>query len=124
MRCKVNDQKKCVVHSDYSSAFPDPFKLVKGERLKTSDRKSDWEGWIWCTAQSGKRGWVPTSYLVIENESAILKQDYDATEMNVSSGEELIIVFEEAGWAWCMKDNGEAGWVPLDNLKSVKSKIK
>jgi len=113
----MNNQKRCVVQSDYSSAFPDPFKLTKGECLKTSDRKSEWEGWIWCTSESGQRGWIPTNYLSIEKDSAVLQQDYDATEMNVSIGDELTIVMEEAGWAWCVKSNGEAGWVPLENVK-------
>ena len=44
-------------------------------------------------------------------------QDYEATELNVSTGEELKIEKEESGWVWVSNKEGKQGWVPLINIK-------
>jgi uncharacterized protein YgiM (DUF1202 family) len=43
-------------------------------------------------------------------------RDYDATELTVEPGEEVTILGRESGWGWCVNQQGQKGWVPLDNL--------
>ncbi len=43
-------------------------------------------------------------------------QNYEATELNVSVGEELVIEKEESGWIWVSNQEKKKGWVPMKNV--------
>jgi hypothetical protein len=89
-------KKKAKVKANYTSSSLDPLKFSKDE------------------AQSG---WAPTGYLEITDDSAMAKQDYDATELTVRAGDELTVLGEEGGWCWCSFREDEKGWVPTENLE-------
>ncbi|MFX1375161.1 MAG: SH3 domain-containing protein [Promethearchaeota archaeon] len=112
--------KYCKVIAEYRSPFPDPVKLQEHERVQIIKKESEWPGWVWCISKNGKEGWVPKSYLEIHGKSAILLQDYDATELTVAVGEELIIENQESGWIWGSNKEGKKGWVPLKNVKIIE----
>lgn len=109
--------KYCIVISDYKSPYIDPLKIRKGEILQIGNEESEWSGWVWCTNKKGKQRWVPRNYMDIQGNTGIMLQDYEATELNVSTGEELKIEKEESGWVWVSNKEGKQGWVPLDNIK-------
>jgi len=109
--------KFCKVISDYKSPYTEPLKIRKGEILQIGNKESEWSGWVWCMNKTGKERWVPRNYIDIQGNTGIMLQDYDATELNVSNGEELKIEKEESGWIWVSNNEGKQGWVPLDNLK-------
>ncbi len=119
----MNESKKSrygLVVKPHKSNFPDPLILSNGEMLTTSSRKSEWPGWIWCTTSEGNSGWVPEKYLTLKGDKAEVRCDYDATELDVSSGEKLEIFYEEADWAWCASSKGDKGWVPLENIQLLQ----
>lgn len=115
---KVERSKHRLWHvvSDYQSAYPDPLIISAEDRLRVSDRKSEWPGWLWCTTRQGKSRWVPQSYLAREGDMALVLEDYDATELSVRAGEDLAATKEESGWLWCTNQRGQSGWVPAENL--------
>ena len=113
-------KKYCIVIADYKTSFTDPLKIQKGDKLKTEDRESDWPGWIWCITKDRKEGWVPQNYLDIDGDWGYALQDYNATELTVSLGEELIIEKQESGWIWVSDEEGNKGWIPLQNVKIIK----
>ena len=47
--------------------------------------------------------------------------DYEATELSVSVGEELIMGKEESGWIWCTNQDGESGWVPAEHVERLQA---
>jgi len=100
----------------YQPEFPDPWTARKGDRLSFERTETEWAGWIWCTSSSGKGAWVPENWVQIDGDSCVMRRDYNATELAVEVGEVLIVEFEESGWAWVRKENGEGGWVPFGNL--------
>lgn len=100
----------------HHASYPHPFSAPKGERLRFERRQSEWDGWIWCTNSLGQSGWVPETWVTLEAESCILERDYNAAELSVGRGETIAVEFVESGWAWATKEDGESGWVPLDNL--------
>ena len=100
----------------HQSPDPDPLIVRKGERLSFERRETEWAGWIWCTSDSGKGTWVPENWVEIEEDSCVMKRDYNATELSVIVGEVLTVEFEESSWAWATNEGGESGWVPLQNL--------
>ncbi|TKJ23048.1 MAG: hypothetical protein CEE43_04855 [Promethearchaeota archaeon Loki_b32] len=112
-------EKKCRVKEDYNSPYTEPLLITKGEILSIGEKESEWSGWIWCTNKEGKSRWVPENYLEIHGNTGKANQDYNATELTVSIGEELIIEEEEADWFWVTNQQGKSGWVPIKNVQII-----
>jgi uncharacterized protein YgiM (DUF1202 family) len=111
--------KKCRVIEDYNSPYTEPLKFTKGEILTIGEKESEWSGWIWCTNKSGESRWVPENYLEIDENTCKILQDYNATELSITVGEELIIENEEAEWFWVTNQQGNSGWVPIKNVEII-----
>ena len=109
--------KYCTVISDYKSPYTEPLITRQGDILKIDIKESEWHGWVWCMNKDGIERWVPRNYLDIHGTSGTLIQDYEATEVSVSIGDELVIEKEESGWVWVSNVEGKKGWVPLENIK-------
>jgi len=110
----MSPSKTCKIIKAYRSAYPDPLIIKSGETLTIGEKESEWDDWAWCTNASSKSGWVPEKYLEIKGGDAVAVCDYDATELTVTVGEELVILHEESGWAWAVNQNNQTGWVPLE----------
>ena len=121
---KHQDRRKGKVTIDYASAFSDPLKIRDGDELRLSRKETVWEGWVWCTTEEGKSGWIPESFIDSTGNYGKANRDYDATELTVQVGDELDVLAEESGWAWCGNSSGSFGWVPLDNLEILEPKKK
>jgi len=113
------------VIKEYISPYPDSIIFKKGEIVKPGKEYTDnpnWKNWIWCEGQSNNKAWVPKQYISIENKKCIFKEEYDALEISVLAGEELLIYEEINGFVKAEKANGEIGWVPFENLKFSENK--
>lgn len=108
--------EKCQVSLAYETVYPHPLIVKGGEKLMVGQKDTQWPGWVWCTNQEGKSGWMPESYLDDTNNQGMARRDYDATELSASAGEELVVGYEESGWIWCTNRLGQSGWIPLDNV--------
>ena len=111
--------KKCRVVSAYRSAYPDPLILKHSDSVTIKKEDPEFEGWLWCTDESGKCGWIPREWLTINGDSATLVRDYSATELTVSEGEILIIVLEESGWVLCEHPTAGMGWLPSKTITII-----
>ncbi|MGH2517108.1 MAG: SH3 domain-containing protein [Ktedonobacterales bacterium] len=86
-----------------------------------SDRIDHWRDrpewvWVWCTGPDGSSGWVPDAYIERTGENAIIRRDYDAAELTVQAGAEVVVEREESGWFWCVTRQGACGWIPIENV--------
>jgi uncharacterized protein YgiM (DUF1202 family) len=116
----VSTHQTCRVTIAYQTPYPDPITIRTGEVLLVEDRESEWAGWIWCTNQDGKSAWVPEKYVERKGDRGTALLDYSARELSVAVGEELVMSqLEESGWVWCTNQQGESGWVPLDNIERI-----
>ena len=115
----ISRRQICRVISEYRSACPDPLIVSDGEELTISEKESSWSGWIWCTNRDGKSGWVPESYIERKGDTCVALYGYEATELTVEVGEELIASKEESSWIWCMNQEGQSGWVPAENVERL-----
>lgn len=100
----------------YEIEFKDPIKITQGEILKLLKYSEEDPGWVYCSNEEGKEGWVPESSITTLNEKHIAKHDYFAQELQVKKGESLLIENIEYTWAWVKNDRGEHGWVPIKIL--------
>jgi uncharacterized protein YgiM (DUF1202 family) len=111
-------QRTCRVVADYESPYTVPCAFSAGEGLTISQRESEWAGWVWCTNREGKSRWVPEAYVERRGDTCVMLCDYEATELSVRVGEELLVSGEEeSGWVWCTNQAGQSGWVPGDNVR-------
>ena len=105
------------VIADHDAAYPDPITLRAGDRVCYERRESQWEGWLWCTSDSGAAGWVPESWLTLADASAVARRDYSARELTVQAGMSVAGSLIESGWIWATSEAGASGWVPLRVLE-------
>ena len=44
-------------------------------------------------------------------------RDYSAQELDVDTGDEVVLEYELGGWCWCKHADGRCGWVPTEHLE-------
>ncbi|MGA7537493.1 MAG: SH3 domain-containing protein [Steroidobacteraceae bacterium] len=108
---------KAVVIQSYQSPYENPISVAAGESVMPDfARRTRIDGWVWCTAGDGRSGWTPHEWLVESGGKWHLSHAFNAIELTVSLGEILDLSCEESGFFWAKKQNGEAGWVPSENV--------
>jgi uncharacterized protein YgiM (DUF1202 family) len=112
---------KVVVVTAYVSAYPEPVRVHRGDRLQIDLRRNEYEGWVWATTEDDNSGWMPQSYLetVSGSETAVATRDYDATELTVKPGDELDVLESESNWLLVRSADGRVGWVPENHTKAL-----
>jgi len=112
------------VVKNHKSEFQVPLIAKMGEIIEGEEKETEWEGWLWCRNNSGVHGWVPKIYLEPTPESGQYKflKDYNARELTVDEGQEVIVLDEESGWGWVRTPLGDEGWIPLANLQDLKER--
>ena len=111
--------EKYRVTKNYKSPHPDPIVFQKGEQVEIGDEYKgdpDWGNWIWCKGKDKKQAWVPLQYLEVKAGAGIFKTSYNALELSVLKGEELVVHEKINGFGMAEKTNGKKGWVPLRNM--------
>jgi hypothetical protein len=98
----------------------EPLVAREGDGLRFERRATEWEGWLWCITGEGRSGWVPESWVEIAGETCLMRRDYDATELAVTAGDEVVGELTASGWIHVRHENGKAGWVPLRVLEPVQ----
>ena len=96
----------------HQAEFPDPLAFAAGDVLAAEDRKTAWDGWIWCVNEKGKGGWVPEDYVDRQGDTCTALREYDSAELSVDAGDILEVGEEVGGWLWCVNEEGKGGWIP------------
>lgn len=108
----------------YRSPYPLPIIFEQGEQVDIGKEFSDdpdWKNWVWCKGKDEKQAWAPIQFLMIEGETGAFRRDYNALELSVTEGEELVVHEEINGFGLAEKADGKRGWVPLRNLVEIKT---
>jgi hypothetical protein len=115
--------EKYRVIKEYKSPYPHPIVFQKGEKVKVGQEfkeDPDWKNWIWCKGDNNRKAWVPKQYIKIDGTNGIFNKDYNAMELSIQIGEELVIYEIVNGFGMSEKANGIRGWVPMKNLEIEK----
>lgn len=118
----MNNQAHYLVRviKEYQAPYPDPIQAEAGEEVRVdASRETDIPGWVWCTNQAGKGGWVPIAYLEMQGDRARMLYDYNAIELTIRVGEVLTVHKTESGFHWATNENGQQGWVPAAHVESI-----
>lgn len=111
------------VIQDYRSPYPDPIIFLQGEQVAVGREYKDdpeWAGWVWCRGENGQEAWVPKVYLQDRGEEGLFTTDYNAVELSVSVGEQLLVYEIVNGFGMAEKEDGSRGWVPMKCLEPAK----
>jgi hypothetical protein len=114
-----DEPRKYRVIEAYKSPYPNPIVFQEGEQVEIGKEFTDdpdWKNWVWCVGENEKQAWAPCQYLIIKEETGIFRRNYNALELNVSEGEELLVYEEINGFGMAEKSDGKKGWVPLKNM--------
>jgi len=117
MKPKANRTK---VIKEYKSPYPDPIIFQKGEEVTVGreyKEDPDWKDWIWCQGNNNNSAWVPKQYIDMDDVKGVFTRDYNAMELSVQAGEELVVYETINGFGMSENSNGERGWVPLKNME-------
>jgi hypothetical protein len=113
--------KRYIVQESRESPYSEPVILTKGEAVTVGEEYKEkvyWPGWIWCET-ADKKCWVPFQTIEKKQKNlGIMKEDYNATELNVKTGDIIEAEKELNGWVWGKRSgDNRFGWVPMDILK-------
>lgn len=107
--------KPRIVLEAHWASYADSIEVAKGAPLSLTGREDLWDGhrWLWAVAEDGRDGWVPDDLVTETDNGPVAVRDFSAIELTCAAGEAVAFIRETHGWAWCRKDNGREGWVPL-----------
>ncbi len=112
---------KVIVIKAYKRPYENPISVGADDPVTPDfEKRTDIEGWVWCTAEDHRAGWVPRAWLRQVKGAWRVNRQFNAIELTVAVGEELDIAFEESSFFWATKQNGEVGWVPCANVSIAK----
>ncbi|CAM0119273.1 hypothetical protein [Stenotrophomonas thermophila] len=115
-----------IVTAAHRSEFPHPITLRRGQALVVGERyegPEGWEDWFLCEAKGQQPGFVPAPVIGRNAQGdAYATEDYCARELDVDPGQLLRGMRTLNGWAWCVPENGEPGWVPLEKLRAAQTR--
>jgi len=112
---------KVSVRKAYKRPYENPMAVLSGEQVFPDFGKpTDIAGWVWCTAGDGRSGWTPTRWITQTNGKWHICRDYNSIELTIERGDLLEAIFEESGFYWAERENGDTGWIPCDNVTTAE----
>ncbi len=108
------------VTQDYTRAYADPIAFERGESISRERQDEQSPRWWWCTDKRGKSGWVHESFFEDDDYRFIALADYSALELNVTAGEIVDAIDTRDGWAWCINEAGDQGWLPVSHIRPIQ----
>lgn len=129
-----------VVHTPYVPSAEAPVQLEAGLIVHVEAADPEYEHWFWCTTDDGRATHVPATYLDVlypestkaeaeipskdalleqvrtgerPNVEAVLREDFNSSELSISPKDIVLIGGREAGWLYVrLEPSGTEGWVP------------
>ena len=107
-----------IANADYEVIDRNPLSLVQGQVVRIGPPDPQWSGWVWVTADDGRGSHVPEDICQPGGEGvAVILRDFQARDLSVSNGDELVSLDEINGWHWCRRQDGTEGWLPAYLLR-------
>ncbi|MBC2605609.1 hypothetical protein [Pelagicoccus albus] len=112
--------KRYKVIEDHKASFSEFPQVKKGEKVIFKEIDPNNSAWFSGTAQDGTKGYFPRDWFYRETTSqfAFALLDYDARELNASTGEIVNQILEYGDWLLCSNQSGE-GWIPKKNIEQA-----
>jgi len=99
-------------NADYTVVDRSPVCLMEGETVDVGMEDKAWAGWVWASNEEGRGTYVPVTSLKRLGDQAIVVEEFQAVDLSLKKGQEVIVLREVCGWFWCRDVAGSEGWVP------------
>lgn len=107
------EEQRRVSNADYTVVDRSPVCLKEGEIVELGMEDKVWEGWVWASNTEDRGTYVPVSSLErLGDGRARVTAEFQAVDLSLKKGEEVIALRETCGWFWCRNAEGTEGWVP------------
>jgi hypothetical protein len=104
--------------ADYEVIDRAPLTLEAGDVVRHGQADTDWPGWVWVTAITGRGSYVPEDLLcLLTDGTARVTQPFHARDLTVKKGDSIESLREVKGWHWCRNPQGAEGWLPAYLLR-------
>ena len=113
----MSESDRAIVTKPYAAQYPDPIEFEAGALLKVEREDTEYPGWLWCRAPSGKEGWVHNSFIDRVGQNATGTATYSAKELSVTAGDDGYIIRWLDGWAFIRLESGVQGWIPQSHVR-------
>ena len=102
------------VRETCTATYPDPLAVEIGDRVRWLDRSDEGEyaGWKWAIGPDGREGWAPQAWFTLKGDAGCACRTYNARELTVRAGEEILPLDGYSGWLWVIDRSGGSGWLP------------
>lgn len=113
---------RAVVTKDHRPDCSEFIEAVAGDEVDVGreyDKNPDWKDWVWGQhLRTGVSSWMPRQLLAFRSDKkAVFTSAYSSKELRASEKEKVKVIKELNGWAWCVNQENEEGWIPLENLR-------
>lgn len=111
------------VTQTWTATEADPLRLRAGDPIELEGPADERDGhrWLRVRSRTGGAGWVPEALPMPRAGGYVAAVDYTARELTCRAGERVRALREGHGWAWCEKEDGTSGWVPLGHLRETRA---
>ena len=97
--------------------------VYAGDPLRVGGESGPYTEWFRVTTAAGVSSWMPEAYLRRSGARGTALVEYTSRELAMSGGEEVGLIREVAGWAWCRAADGREGWLPLELLERLEAGV-
>ena len=108
---------RVTVTKAYTSQYSDPICFEANATLQVERADSEFPGWFWCRAPSGREGWVHRSFLAGTAGTTTSVRAYSARELTVKDGDQATLIESLDGWVCIRLETGEEGWIPETHVQ-------
>jgi hypothetical protein len=120
----VMKEYRAVVIKDHRPEFSEFIEAIAGDEIEVGreyDKNPDWKNWVWGRhLRTGVSSWIPRQLLTLcSSKKAVFNSAYSSKELRADKKEEVKVIRELNGWAWCVNKDKEEGWIPLENLERL-----
>lgn len=100
--------------SGHTRSFERAPRVRAGEVVRHIRDEEKHPGWFFGAAPDGVEGYFPIRWFDLdpENVTARAIRNYDAMELTIEAGIEVVRLAEESGWLYVRTEDGREGWIP------------
>ncbi|MEK7692318.1 MAG: DUF5680 domain-containing protein, partial [Bdellovibrionota bacterium] len=110
-----------IINTDHKIAYPEPLRLQVGDTFEILPKEGSekWLGWHWAKTPT-QTGWISENYFERRDGRTLVIRNYDATELAVTRGDSVTLLFEDNGWAYVKNRQGSSGWIPSEVIADLE----
>lgn len=89
-----------------------------GDAVSLVRQSDEFPEFWYCRGRAGE-GWIPLSFMEVNDSTGQLRRDYTTQELAISPNSLVNILESIGGWCFVVDENNRAGWVVESAVRSL-----